>query len=112
MYIEYGIQFYLHNVMETGVTVPMKRFRRLVCHLVAEKEHSKWQATVLMYDSLRIFQECFKSIELCVWWRVSRCHPQIAMAVKDVMRIVCCQKVYHLAYILCIRDTNQCPLDL
>ena len=93
LFVSYDIEHYIVEAMESGITIPLKRFRRLTRNVIVEREHREWKATILLYRGLGLFSECFKRTEICVWWKVSRCRPQLTRSVGDIMRLMCGQHV-------------------
>ncbi len=87
----YELEEYVISALETGLTLPKSRWKQMVNRVVKDKEMNSWQATVLLYGNLSMFQECITSIGVSVWWHVSRCRPHLTMATRILMRLVCGQ---------------------
>ncbi len=88
VFVKYGLQQYILDVLETGNKLHLKQFKRLLRRVVTQRDHAGWDATVLLYRGLTLFRECFPRIELCVWWRVSHYRPHLVTVVHLVCGIV------------------------
>lgn len=88
LFVAYDLRDYITNVLERGVTVPLKTFRKHALSIVREREHDEWRATLLLYKSLDVFQECIKTRDLCVWWKVSLYRPELTRKIYVVIRLL------------------------
>ncbi len=93
LYVTYGIECYIIDVMHRANVIPLKQFKRLILALVSEHEQTEWVATSMLYESLGLFRRCFQKIELCIWWKVSRFRPRLTRGIRTVMRLLCGQHV-------------------
>jgi len=93
--VKYGLHMYVLDVLQRGDKIPLKQFKNLACSAVKEMEQARFESTVLLYRSLRLFRLCFPHIGLSVWWRVSHCRPTLSQATRSVVNLVCKMYIRH-----------------
>ena len=85
---KYGLEEHVVNALETGVTMPITHWKRIVNSAVKCNESVRWQMTLQLYRGLTLFRECITSINVSIWWQVSRCRPHLTKAVRVLMRLL------------------------
>lgn len=108
--VKHGLQNYVMDVLQNGTTISLKQFRRVAYRAVAEIEKSRWGANMLLYKSLRLFRACFTRIEMCVWWKVSHCRPQLCNATRSVLKLTCRQYIKYGVPGYKFNPSGHCPL--
>lgn len=84
----YGVDYMILDVLESGSTVALKEFKRLIKNVVSEREHGKWVATLPLYKSLIYFKVCLPRSCMCVWWQVSRRVPHLTRATRIIVKLL------------------------
>lgn len=88
---QYGLVEHVVTALETGQTMSLTNWKRLVCEVVKEQELVRWQLTTRLYNNIVLFIECVTSVSVSVWWSVSRCWPKLTKATRVIMRLLCGQ---------------------
>jgi hypothetical protein len=85
---KYGLEEHVVNALETGLTMPISHWKRIVNGAVKCNESVRWQMTLQLYRGLTLFRGCINSINVSIWWQVSRCRPHLTKAIRVVMRLL------------------------